>query len=771
MTIMNTTRTGGSICRAIGISILCCTSCLAAETASSTRARPAKRLPSLSVQKSLEVARKRRSPFKKPTRPENPERIDLRLTTADFADPAGPEVGAPAAFRLLSYNGLPCGPTIRIARGTKLRIHLKNDLEKAADPPAGDQSKFPPTDVAEQPHDLCRTNLHTHGLHISPADPGDNVYLCLDPGDSHDFEFEIPDNHPAGTFWYHPHNHGSVAYQLSNGLAGALIVEGSRDDDIADLEDIRQIAEAQEQIFVFQLYNLRVQADAKQVPLPGKIAWIDADSIYNVRIGWVRCDAIKIDPDDQNPATTAAFQVTAINGVINPTLTVRPGEVQRWRFIHAAWDVDRRLTIVDDHDMPTDDFKFHEIALDGLATGKIETKREVEMAPGQRSDVLIQAPLLPGGVRERIYHLKQSDVSDAAAPHGTAQDRLYLARIVVTGNEHPMDLPDAADVAKCRPLPDIPEKDVKHRRTFEFSASDGSSGPPPSPPHYTIIGKSFMTQPAIELAVGSTEEWTIKANGQNHPFHIHVNPFQIVEHIDSAGKRTPMNVWRDTLYVKDKEAYKIRTHFVDFDGRSVLHCHILDHEDQGMMMPLNFTKPGKPLPKQKLCAHVKAAAALQVTWAPAPPLVLPVAGGSVFDLANCRGRKALVVFFQGSGCSHCTAQLRGLVRDLGGATALDTQIVAISPENIATTAEALRDLTGVGSNRFQLLADEDNSAARAFGCYTNGTRKHGLFIVDQVGTIRGSFIGDAPFDDTVAVADYVRQLDENTSPGAPTSKD
>lgn len=767
---MSIPQTRGSICRAIGMSILCCTSCLAAETASSTRVKPAKRLPSLSVQKSLEVARKRRSVFKKPTLPENPERIVLRLTTGDFADPAGPEVGAPAAFRLLSYNGLPCGPTIRVVRGSKLRIHLKNDLKKADNPPAGDQSKFPPTDVAEQPHNLCRTNLHTHGLHVSPADPGDNVYLCLDPGDAHDFEFVIPNNHPAGTFWYHPHNHGSVAYQLSNGLAGALIVEGSPDDEIADLDDIPEIAKAEEQIFVFQLYNLRVQADANQAPLPGKIAWIDTDSIYNVRIGSVRCDAIKIDPDDQNPASTTAFQVTAINGVINPTLTIRPGEVQRWRFVHAAWDVDRHLTIVDDNDMPPDDLKFHEIALDGLATGKIETKREVEMAPGQRSDVLIQAPLLPGDVRERIYHLKQSDVPDAAAPHGTAQDRLYLARIVVTGKEHPMKLPGAADVAKCRPLPDIAETDIKQRRTFEFSASDGSKGPPPSPPHYTINGKSFMTQPAVELAVGSAEEWTIKANGQNHPFHIHVNPFQIVEYIDPEGKPTPMNVWRDTLYVKDKEAYKIRSHFVDFDGRSVLHCHILDHEDQGMMMPLNFTKPGIPLPKQNLCAHVKAAAALQATLAPAPPLVLPDAGGGVFDLTNCRGRKVLVVFFQGGGCPHCTSQLRRLVRDLGVATALDTQIVAISPEDIATTSEALPDLAVFGSNRFQLLADEDNGAARAFGCYINGTPMHGLFIVDRGGTIRGSFVGDAPFDDTVAVADFVRQLDESTSRGTQTAK-
>src|SRR5258708_39789220 len=78
----------------------------------------------------------------------------------------------------------------------------------------------------DEPHELYITNLHTHGLHVSPAGNSDNVFREIPPGASFQYTFTIPPDHPSGTFWYHPHKHGSVAYQMANGMAGALIVEG-----------------------------------------------------------------------------------------------------------------------------------------------------------------------------------------------------------------------------------------------------------------------------------------------------------------------------------------------------------------------------------------------------------------------------------------------------------------------------------------------------------------------------------------------------------------
>ena len=83
----------------------------------------------------------------------------------------------------LTYNGSVPGPTLRLRPGDTLRVTLKNELDQA-------------------------TNLHTHGLHVSPDGNSDNVYLMIEPGQTFHYEYKIPANHPSGTFWYHPHHHG-----------------------------------------------------------------------------------------------------------------------------------------------------------------------------------------------------------------------------------------------------------------------------------------------------------------------------------------------------------------------------------------------------------------------------------------------------------------------------------------------------------------------------------------------------------------------------------
>jgi FtsP/CotA-like multicopper oxidase with cupredoxin domain len=583
----------------------------------------------------MHLARKAAGDFKNPEELPLKNVYDLRLTTAEVKMTHGAEVGVPARFRLLSYNGLPCGPTIRVRRGTTLRIRLKNDL-KGGEAGPGDVGKVAPQNgKAEQPVGLDATNLHTHGLHVSPADPGDNILLCRGPQESKDFVFEIPRDLPAGTFWYHPHKHGSVAYQLSNGVAGALIVEGGPNDGIHDLEDIPEVAAAKEEIFLLALYNFRARRDPKGqdpggVVGPDAVGWIDATTIYNVEVARSRVADIAVpaedeDPDPTNPTNTVSFQATAINGQINPTITMAPGEVRRWRLIHAGWDLDRKLLIVDDDDGPTDDFGLYEVAVDGLATGRLRKTLYVEIAPGQRSDVLIQAPTLPPGVRERVYHLKQDAVDGPSAPHGTPQDPLYLARIVVTGPPRPMALPDPGEVARCRPLPDVRRAEVSNHRDFTFAASDGDfAANPKVPPYYTINDAVFHKQGAIRLTLNTAEEWTLKAENLSHPFHIHVNPFQVVRRIDAAGRVREMDVWRDTLYIKEGETYVIRTRFLDHAGLSVFHCHILDHEDQGMMMPLEFVDPNGSPPKQEICKDLQAPATrLKEVVGPAPPLRLP----------------------------------------------------------------------------------------------------------------------------------------------------
>ena len=109
-----------------------------------------------------------------------------------------------------------------------LRIRLSNELPPNPDPV--------PLDMA-LPHHFNTTNFHAHGLHVDPGALADNIFRSMEPGQSYDIEIAIPANHPSGTFWYHPHHHGSADVQMVSGMAGALIVEG-------DFTDVPEIAGA-----------------------------------------------------------------------------------------------------------------------------------------------------------------------------------------------------------------------------------------------------------------------------------------------------------------------------------------------------------------------------------------------------------------------------------------------------------------------------------------------------------------------------------------------
>jgi FtsP/CotA-like multicopper oxidase with cupredoxin domain len=108
--------------------------------------------------------------------------------------------GCPVHLR--SYNGQLVGPTLRAKPGDKIIIHLKNMLPP--NPPRDPQNM-------NMPHDFNTTNLHTHGLHVSPSGISDNVLRQMPPPADgskeadYEVEIDIPANHPAGTFWYHPH--------------------------------------------------------------------------------------------------------------------------------------------------------------------------------------------------------------------------------------------------------------------------------------------------------------------------------------------------------------------------------------------------------------------------------------------------------------------------------------------------------------------------------------------------------------------------------------
>lgn len=191
--------------------------------------------------------------------------VKLQAVRAKFTinnpDPADP-YGGNDPVELRSYGGCHAGPTIEVLPGNTLHVDLINSLSK--DDPSCLPN--PPSGLALPPGVGCfnTINLHTHGLHVSPAGNSDNVLLSIAPQTDFPYEINIPSDHPAGTFWYHAHRHGSTATSVASGEAGILVVRGNRPytppspDDPHPIADIDTIlhnaggAPVPEKLFLFQ---------------------------------------------------------------------------------------------------------------------------------------------------------------------------------------------------------------------------------------------------------------------------------------------------------------------------------------------------------------------------------------------------------------------------------------------------------------------------------------------------------------------------------------
>jgi len=256
------------------------------------------------------------------------------------------------------------GPLIEMHPGQTARITLRNQL------PAPDKIPVPGQAVpkktcadVDRPGDIntpyCgnfnRTNLHSHGLWVSPAGNSDNVLISIDPGSSFQYEYNLPPDHPAGTFWYHSHLHGSTAAQVSSGMAGALIVRGDRlptldaagkKDSPGDLDVL--LDGIPDRTFVLQQVSYGCR-DANGSLTGGASQWRDCGA----QVG-------NLEPGAETPfdhfgpgSWTTSRRFTSINGTVWPIIgrksaTPAPGQnsqfttpavagqPERWRMIHAG---------------------------------------------------------------------------------------------------------------------------------------------------------------------------------------------------------------------------------------------------------------------------------------------------------------------------------------------------------------------------------------------------------------------------------------------------
>lgn len=466
--------------------------------------------------------------------PEVRRSVDGVLETELHVRYAAKDVGGYRLY-MRTYEGIIPGPTLRVQPGDTLRITLINELPANRD--------AVPLDDA-LPHHFNTTNFHFHGSHVSPEGIADNIFRDMEPGQSSDIEIAIPSNHTRGTYWYHPHHHGGADIQIANGMAGALIVEG-------DFADVPEIATAKERLLV---------------------------------LNQVVFDAWRTVEDFGTLFSEGSTRFFTVNGQREPIIRMRPGEVQRWRLLYAGYQDDVFLAL--------DGHILHPVARDGIALSKMDqvapwpvrgataNPEAILIAPAQRVDVLVQAGE-PGTYALRALPYDQG----YPAPTG------LLAKVVVSGNPLPMSLPTALPAA---PLATIRDEELTGTRQISFDriAPEVDAAGQWQEFRFLVDGQMFDVDRVDQrVRLGAVEEWTIvnKDPHNDHVFHIHVNPFQLTK---ISGKPVAEPTWLDTVVVPHGGSVTFRSRFLDYTGKYVLHCHMMNHEELGMMQVVEVTGAG-----------------------------------------------------------------------------------------------------------------------------------------------------------------------------------
>lgn len=416
---------------------------------------------------------------------------------------------------LLAYNGQVPGPLLEMRAGDRVRLTLHNQLETA-------------------------TNLHHHGLHISPQ--VDDVFREVAPGDTYTYEYTIPSNHPAVTAWYHPHYHLNVAPQVFGGLAGGLIIRG-------ELDAIPEVQAATEAVLILQDTPRQPQA-VLQAPHPLGKRW--------GREG----------------------ELLLANGQQNPVVPLPHQGLLRLRLMNAAASRIFQLQLPN-----------HPWFLIATDRGAIAQPTELEtllLAPGERVELLIPGQREPGDYPilslpydRGIASLTRS-LGEAAQqmPGVVPPFQAPIATLRYEPSDIPEPLPLPQQLIAVEPLPEP-------QTTREFVLNHGQDTTA-SVTGFTINGQSFvMDRVDTQVQLNQVEEWRIiNQASMDHPFHLHTNRFQVIER---NGTPEPLRAWKDTVNIAAYETVTLRVRFEDFVGRTVYHCHILDHEDQGMMGIIEMT--------------------------------------------------------------------------------------------------------------------------------------------------------------------------------------
>jgi FtsP/CotA-like multicopper oxidase with cupredoxin domain len=452
-----------------------------------------------------------------------------------------------------AFDGGLVPPVLRVSPGDTLKIDYINDLPVTS-----------PEKCAVNPC-MDMTNLHFHGLTVSPKAPQDDVLgMIAKPGESLHYSVEIPRDHLPGLFWYHTHPHGESHRQALDGMSGAIVIEGM-ERYVPELERLR------ERVIIVRGQSIEHDPNAKALE-------------QRLEIPSHSCGADAGPPEE----------IMTVNGSIRPQIQIAPNERQFWRIVNAS--ADRYL------DLQIDGQPFDVIALDGMPLAYHDPKHPILIAehylvaPAGRLEAIVTGP--PSGVPAVLRTLcvntgPDGDPNPAMVladlrPSSDAQESDPSTQLVRMADLVPHRHSARADAFieqsttadKNKPVyKHVDVNKLEHTRPdFTLTFTEDKNG-------FYINRQKFAPEagPMTAARVGTYQHWRIvNATAELHPFHIHQVHFLAYA---ESGIALTHPVWLDTVNVPYGGSVEVIVDFTNpvIKGMAVFHCHLLNHEDKGMM--------------------------------------------------------------------------------------------------------------------------------------------------------------------------------------------
>jgi FtsP/CotA-like multicopper oxidase with cupredoxin domain len=460
-------------------------------------------------------------------------------------------------------------PTLRVQPGDEIVLRLKNELPPPKAGAAGAHLHAEPgiqDPCAGGAVTASTTNLHFHGLNVPPVCHQDDVIrTVVQPGDSvFEYRMKIPPTQPPGLYWYHPHPHGFTEPQILGGASGALIVEGIE-------KAAPMVAGLPERVLVLR--------DQLIGGIPEEVSGPEEDRPYvpskDLSINYV-------------PVMFPLYKPAV--------MLVRPGQKEFWRVLNASADTIYNLQLLY---WPNRDTQVAQpmqvIAIDGVpvAAGFASVPRtSLLLPPGARIEFVMTTP--PEGMYAQFLTQRYD-----TGPLGDIDSYRVLANIRSFSDSPALPALAGAPSAdrSVRPFAGLLSLKPVRQRTIYFSQKVPDRAHPKQNVTYfvtagdatpKVFDMNFKT-PDVTVTQGTLEDWTIENRAEEaHVFHIHQLHFQVLER---NGKPVNEPALRDTIdlpFWDGKGPYpsvKVRMDFRDPNivGTFLYHCHILEHEDRGMM--------------------------------------------------------------------------------------------------------------------------------------------------------------------------------------------